>query len=101
MRYEDQYKNSLARAQAVEPFTEFGDSVSLRDGTVTFKNVDIELPGTGPTIRIVRSAVIQDGQGGTTTTRNRIGQWELEIPRIQTVTALPDPFLRAAPVAGG
>jgi hypothetical protein len=99
VRYEDQYKNSLTKAQAVEPLTEFGDSVSLRDGSVRFKSVDIQLPGTGPTIRIVRSAVIQDGQGGFTTTRNDIGQWELEIPRIQTVTALPSPFLRAAPVS--
>lgn len=97
--YEDQYKNSLTKAQTIDPIAEFGESVSLRDGTVSFRNVDIELPGTGPTIRIVRTAAIQDGQGGSTTTRNAIGQWELEIPRIKTVTALPDPFLRASPVS--
>ena len=99
VQYQEQYKNTLAKAQTITPFTEFGDSVSLRDGTVSFKAVDIELPGTGPTIRIVRSAVIQDGQGGSTTTRNGIGQWELEIPRIQTLTAAPSAYLRAAPVS--
>lgn len=97
--YQDQYKNSLAKAQSIEPFTEFGDSISLRDGGVSFKNVDIELLGTGPTIRIIRTALIQDGQGMKGGWSNNLGDWGLEIPRIKTITALPDPALRAAPLS--
>ena len=52
---DQQYKNNLTRAQAVTPLTEFGDSISLRDGSTSFRNTDISLPGTGPTITITRT----------------------------------------------
>lgn len=84
---DQQYKNFLSEAQAVTPFTEFGDQISLRDGSTSFRAVDIEIPGIGPTIRIIRSTGIQDGLGREFSSGNHMAAWELAIPRIKTITA--------------
>lgn len=97
--FEDQYKESLTQSKTINPMLEFGDSVNLRDGTLSFKNTDIVVPGTGPTIKLVRTAIIQDGMSYNALSRNRIGGWELEIPRIQTVVARPSARLRGAQLA--
>ncbi|HJR74175.1 MAG TPA: RHS repeat-associated core domain-containing protein [Luteimonas sp.] len=96
---ETQYKTSLTKAQTIDPLGNFGEQVSLRAGTLSFRNVDIELPGTGPTIRIVRTAQLEDGYGTRTSSGNAISGWEFEIPRIKTITADPLPAIRVVPLS--
>lgn len=96
---QEQYKTYLTRAQTVEPFTEFGDQISLRDGKVSFRQVDLELTGAGPAIRIIRSTTLDDGLGTEASSGNGMGQWELEIPRIKTVTSNAPPSMRTKPIA--
>lgn len=83
----EQYKVYLTRAQTITPVTDFGDQISLRDGKLSFKNVDVELLGNGPPIRITRTTTLDDGLGTEATSGNAMGEWELEIPRIKTVTS--------------
>jgi hypothetical protein len=96
---EEQYKSYLTKAQSITPLTEFGDQVSLRDGKLSFKAVDLEVPGTGPTIRILRSTTLDDGRSSDITSGNRFGIWEIELPRIKTVTANPTGMIRGHHVA--
>lgn len=56
---ESQYKTNLTQAQTIDPIGNFGEQLSLRAGTLSFRNVDIEVPGTGPNIRIVRTAQLE------------------------------------------
>ncbi|UNK49278.1 RHS repeat protein [Lysobacter sp. S4-A87] len=93
---DQQYKNSLSEAKAVTPFTEFGDQISLRDGSTSFRNVDIEVPGNGPTIRIIRTTGVQDGLGREFSSGNHMSAWELAIPRIKTITANDSSFDRGS-----
>lgn len=97
--YSDQYKRALTKAQTIEPIKDFGEILNPRNGQVNFKSVDIGIPGTGPDMKIVRSANIDDGQGMFSILRNDIGDWTLEIPRIQTIAAQPTGLLRMAPLS--
>ncbi|WAT14902.1 hypothetical protein [Xanthomonas fragariae] len=72
----------------VTPESSFGDQVSLRDGSLSFRQVDVELPGTGPTIRIVRTFRVATRIGGIAdTSGNRMGEWELALPRLKTLAS--------------
>lgn len=84
---EDQYKKKLAGAQHVSSSVEFGDQIGLRDGSLAFKATDVELIGTGPDIRIVRTATVHDNRLSKLPTANKFGAWDLEVPRIKTITA--------------
>lgn len=83
-----EYAKYVGRSDTVDAFTDFGDQVNLRDGKLVFRTTDIELPGTGPTIRLTRT-FDPDGLGGYfhETSGNGFGAWELEIPRIRTITS--------------
>ncbi|MBL8279602.1 MAG: RHS repeat protein [Pelomonas sp.] len=83
-----EYGKFVDRARAVSPMSEFGDQVSLRDGALVIRATDIELKGTGPTIRITRSfQASKSGQDYRESSGNAFGAWELEIPRIKTITS--------------
>lgn len=88
------YKKRLAQSTTVTAFRKFGDQVNLRDGTMTFKNVDVLLEGTGPDIKIVRTAQVHDNQINRLPTQNNMGAWMFEIPRIKAVTANGSNFTR-------
>lgn len=83
-----EYAKYVGRSNSVEAFVDFGDQVNLRDGRLSFRITDIELPGIGPTIRLTRT-FNPDGLGQATreTSGNGFGAWELEIPRIKTMTS--------------
>lgn len=85
-----EYAKFVGRSNVVEASADFGDQVNLRDGKLVFRATDIELPGIGPTIRITRSF---DPNGLGTyfheSSGNALGVWEVEIPRIATITANP------------
>ncbi|MDM4766036.1 RHS repeat-associated core domain-containing protein [Pelomonas sp. SE-A7] len=83
-----EYGKFVATARTVSPMSEFGDSVNLRDGALSLRATDIELRGKGPVIRITRS--FQPGgmsEFFNESSGNAFGRWELEIPRIKTITA--------------
>ena len=85
---DQEYSKFVDRAKAITPMTEFGDQVSPRDGAVTMRATDVELRGTGPTIRITRSYNPNfQSQYTRETSGNGFGAWELEIPRIKTITS--------------
>jgi hypothetical protein len=83
-----EYSKYVGKSNSVEAFADFGDQVNLRDGRLSLRMTDIELPGTGPTIRLTRT-FNPDGLGQETheTSGNGFGAWELEIPRIKTITS--------------
>jgi hypothetical protein len=83
-----EYSKHVGKSNSVEAFADFGDQVNLRDGRLSLRMTDIELPGTGPTIRLTRT-FNPDGLGENNheTSGNGFGAWELEIPRIKTITS--------------
>lgn len=83
-----EYAKYVGRSSMVEAFADFGDQVNLRDGSLLLRTTDIVLPGTGPTIRLTRT-FNPDGLGQYfhETSGNGFGAWELEIPRIRTITS--------------
>ncbi len=95
------YKTNLTKSQTIDPVGDFGEQISLRAGTLSFRNVDIEVPGNGPTIRLVRTAQLEDGYGTRTSSGNTMSGWEFEIPRIKTITADPLPEIRTQPLLPG
>ena len=84
---EQEYSRYLTAAQSITPLSSLGDQVSLRDGTLSFRQVDVELPGIGPTIRIVRTFRVVGRIGRIKdTSGNSMGEWELALPRLKTLT---------------
>lgn len=83
-----EYAKYVGRSNTIDAFADFGDQVNLRDGRLSLRITDIELPGTGPTIRLTR-IFNPDGLGQYfhETSGNGFGGWELEIPRIRTITS--------------
>ncbi len=70
--------------------TPFGAQVNAYTGDLTFQQPEITLPGTGPTIELVRSynsGQWRDGLRGA----DMLGDWTLSIPRIETLTDAPLP----------
>lgn len=83
-----EYAKYVGRSNTVEAFADFGDQVNLRDGRLSLRTTDIELPGTGPTIRLTRTFNPDSlGQYFHESSGNGFGGWELEIPRIRTITS--------------
>lgn len=83
-----EYSKRVGESNSVGAFADFGDQVNLRDGKLSLRTTDIELPGTGPTIRLTRTFNPDGlGQYSYETSGNGFGAWELEIPRIRTITS--------------
>lgn len=84
---DQEYAKSIGRASAIDPMTSMGEQVNLRDGSFQLRATDIELPGTGPIIRITRTfrpranIYVVEGLGGS------FQDWTLEVPRIKTITS--------------
>lgn len=86
---DQEYGRYLTTPQTISPVTEFGDQISLRDGALSFLQTDVELLGTGPAIRFVRSFSVigRTGNGGfSDSSGNTIGEWEIVVPRLKTLT---------------
>lgn len=85
---EQEYKRYLAAAQTITPLSSFGEQISLRNGALSFRQVDLELPGIGPTIRIIRTFSVGDNTYNyVDSSGNRMGEWELSLPRLKTLTS--------------
>lgn len=92
----DEYMKRLKIYQTVQPAgdTPFGEQVNLYTGELTFRQADISLEGTGPTISLVRTTLSAQTSDGVQRPAE-MGSWQLSIPRIETMTGAP---LQAQPL---
>lgn len=86
---EEEYRKLIRINEDIQPLgeTPFGENVSLYDGRLSFSNTDISVSGTGPLIQINRSFQIESYGDRDRLKDNAFGDWEMEIPRISTITA--------------
>jgi len=87
---EDKYLRRLKVNDAIEPVgpTPFGEELNIYTGDLTFRQTDLVLEGTGPTISLTRELVsvqTSDARMGPSS----MGDWVLSIPRIETLTQAP------------
>jgi YD repeat-containing protein len=85
---EQEYKKLIKVDQEIAPLGEnpFGESVNVFDGTLSFNVVDITIPGTGPTIQISRTFKA-DGDADIRMDNATLGDWDLDLPRLSTLTS--------------
>ncbi|GAA0264612.1 hypothetical protein [Rhodanobacter caeni] len=85
---EDEYKKLIRVNEEVQPLgaTPFGENVSLYNGSLSFEQTDISLPGDGPTLQLSRSYHLREGKESESID-GAFSDWEIEIPRITTITA--------------
>ncbi len=83
-----EYLNRIKGAETIQPLgdTPFGESISLFNGTLGFRQTDISYPGIGPAITLTRS---YEASGSPLTYGNDLpmADWDLSIPRIATVVS--------------
>jgi YD repeat-containing protein len=86
---EEEYRKLIRVNEDIQPLgeTPFGESVSLYDGRLGFSNTDISVSGTGPAIQINRTFQIENYGDRDRLKDNAFGDWDIEIPRISTITA--------------
>ncbi|MDO5610567.1 MAG: hypothetical protein Q4G62_07355, partial [Pseudomonadota bacterium] len=86
---QQEYGNYVDRQRMVEQggSAPFGEQINLRDGGLQFRVVDVDIPGTGPAIRLARTFRVNEAAKTAETSGNTLGDWELEVPRIKTITA--------------
>ncbi|WP_430392069.1 hypothetical protein [Dyella sp. 20L07] len=85
---ENEYKKLIRVDEEISPLGEspFGESLSLYDGSLSFTQTDISVPGTGPSIEITRTfkadgdIILRQGNAA-------FGDWDIEIPRLTTITS--------------
>ncbi|MGG6462653.1 RHS repeat-associated core domain-containing protein [Solilutibacter silvestris] len=89
MQSEQEYSKQIDRGQALQGSgaAPFGEAINLRDGGMQFRQVDIDLPGIGPSIQIARTFRVRELGKAVETSGNMLGDWELEIPRFKTMTS--------------
>ena len=88
---EDEYKQLIQVDQAVHPLGAhpFGENISLYDGTLSFDVTDISVSGNGPTIQLARVLTPAQGPGYAVNALRPFGDWDLDIPRIETYAGSP------------
>lgn len=89
----DGYMQRLKIFQTVQPHgdTPLGEQLNLYTGELSFRQADIVVEGTGPSISLVRSTVGSQTEGFQRP--GSIGNWHLSIPRLETLTTAPLPAL--------
>lgn len=86
----DEYLKLISAGQKIRPMGAhpFGESINLYSGALSFEVPDVSVPGTGPALQLSRS--INTGaiplKYGLDLERP-FGDWDLDIPRIETYTA--------------
>lgn len=89
-RPEDEYKDLIRISQNIQPLGQhpFGMDVGLYDGTLSFEQTDIRASGNGPVLEVTRRFSAQGRQAVLGRVFNdAFGDWELDLPRISTLTA--------------
>jgi YD repeat-containing protein len=86
---EDEYRKLIKVSEDIQPLGEnpFGESIGLYDGSLSFEVTDVSLRGTGPTLQLGRTLSTQDALPFALNAQRPFGDWNLDIPRIETATA--------------
>jgi hypothetical protein len=81
-----EYRDRVKVAETVQPLgeTPFGESINLYKGGLSFRQTDINFPGTGPVITLSRSYSVGGGEARGWA-EDEMGDWALSTPRIQTI----------------
>jgi len=85
---EDEYQKLIQVDQNIQPLGEhpFGENISLYDGSISFNVTDVSLRGNGPTITVGRTAqFIEWAPGSSISPQLPLDNWDLDIPRIETL----------------
>ncbi|NKZ39983.1 RHS repeat protein, partial [Oleiagrimonas citrea] len=65
----------------------FGENIGLYDGSLSFRQVDVSLSGTGPLLQLAREFHIRGRYGLNTSGQDgSFGDWDLSLPRLQTLS---------------
>lgn len=99
---EGDYKRVLMVSDTIEPLGDspFGEQMDMATGGLSFTQMDIDLPGNGLQIQVVRTAALDRYERDEPRTGS-FGDWELELPRITTLVGAQPPSSTSAPVTGG
>ncbi len=86
---EDEYKKLIQVREQIQPLgdTPFGEQINLYDGSLSFEQVDISVPGTGPAITIGRTFALHGLDERPDLQKRAFGDWEMDLPAITTTTA--------------
>jgi len=85
---EDEYKKLIKVNEEIQPLGEnpFGESISLYNGALSFRQTDISIPGNGPLIALSRSYKVREAKDSEAID-GAFADWDLDIPAIVTMTA--------------
>ena len=89
---EDEYKQKLRVTEDIQPLGEnpFGENISTYNGGVSWSQVDVSVPGMGPTLELKRVFHVPDLSPATfyqPLLNNPLVDWSLEVPHIETMSA--------------
>jgi YD repeat-containing protein len=86
---EQEYQQLIKVNQDIQPLSDnpFGESVSPYDGSLSFEVTDVSLPGNGPVLELSRSLTTVNALSYALDADRPFGDWDLDIPRIETATA--------------
>ncbi|WP_266157345.1 hypothetical protein [Dyella silvatica] len=86
---ENEYKKLIKVNQDIQPLGDspFGESVGLYDGSLTFNQTDISMPGAGPLLQLSRSLKATGEDAYPLGAEGAFADWEVDIPRIETNSA--------------
>lgn len=86
---EDEYKKLIQVDQSIHPLGEhpFGEQVNLSTGELSFEETDVSLQGDGPLLQLSRTLGTTNALSFGFDANRPFGDWELDIPRIETATA--------------
>ncbi len=87
---EDEYKKYIKVSDDIEPLGDapFGERISLYDGTLSFEQTDISVPGRGPTITIGRMFKGPVAEERRDLQKRAFGDWDIDIPLISTIAPI-------------
>jgi YD repeat-containing protein len=86
---EDEYKKLIQVSQDIQPLGDnpFGERIGLYDGSLSFRQVDVTVTGTGPTITVGREFVLHSMDDRPDLQDRAFGDWDIDLPVITTTTA--------------
>ncbi|HVI53665.1 MAG TPA: hypothetical protein VM621_01280 [Luteibacter sp.] len=86
---EDEYKKLIKVSEDIQPLGDnpFGERIGLYDGSLSFRQVDVSVTGTGPTITVGREFVLHNMDDRPDLQNRAFGDWDIDLPVITTTTA--------------
>ncbi|MET0504842.1 MAG: hypothetical protein ABWZ85_05900, partial [Luteibacter sp.] len=92
---EDEYLQRHPVADILQPegAHALGEVINVRDGSIRWQQVDVALPGPGPVIELRRTLnvpVLPLSRTPQVARENALGDWTLEVPRLDTLSAALD-----------